>query len=1820
MDTKPQAFRDFLKNCFDIGNYSADDVIAFVLPVFEEVLSFHEAGLVAPFETPGSLFITNNQLDIEEKLAHAPQNALAKISAVSEKTDTESFTISGSIKLNVDLDTGQQEHEDLAIQTDTGKPIDQPVYVAGYNCYEIIAGHHDALTDIFCLGLILGSMSFGLDLYDPEELKLFVRYRSNPAAYNDRVHPALSKLITEMTELKRERRISDLYDIITRLRNYRNHIPDKQAELENLPGWVNKELTGKSQYILNKLRNRLFDTSRRNRLLYYKPNMRFVNLTVSSVPIVLHYQSIRPETLFTWNNEIASKVTGMKDILLNKYLRFEDHLYLSASLDKIRVEAQRDVQEYGFSQLKMVASFLNWHNLKEDKNERIQSPLLLFPVTLKKNKKLKEDHYVVTVMDNVAEVNPVLANYLSELYGIRLPDFVDLDEMSMNQFYETIRQQIESAGQGIRLNYINKPMIRLVHSVAKQAVSNYKKRLNRSGGQFDSYRNIHYSYQPNHYKPLGLEIFRQRVEPRSSLPEFLVNENMDISSHRLTGTEGTKERQLFELTGSEENPYSWDFDVCNMVLGNFNYKKMSLVRDYNYVIDHKVEHAVFEKLFSALPKQQSESVFNLNDPADWYHVIAADPTQTKAILQGRTGESYIIQGPPGTGKSQTITNLVADFTARGKSVLFVCEKRAALDVVYHRLKQQQLDELCCYIHDSRQDKRAFIKNLKDTYSDFIRNTISLNEISLKRNIQLQHLQEQISLLEQFHSANKNIATEAGLPVITLIGRLVEIKKNILPLSSVERERIPQYQEWLRFGHIIKELSAALEETGAEPAFADHPFSKLNDKLFVAERPYELLETLTKDIHISLEKLSAFLSEKNIASNHAEKIGQVKNLIQDAVLLQPLAETDNLSLVDSKSEKGRQFNNELRSLAQLEKNLEQAKNTNINWRQKFSEQDADAALAIAVEKEHSFFRFFSSSWRKLKRQLDECYAFNQHQVKPAYSKILKQLREEFSLSDSVASEKLRLQQVYKTDNIDLTYVSVEMLRSKQGDEEIDYLLQREDANSLVVQLSRFNNNLYELEKKLQQFFNSYTEKTVVQLSDELESISASVEGLKELLPALRLFATLPTALKEMLSTIALSPAEAEATMADKSLQTFFAGNKNFANADMALLEKTVSELGTGYKKLLKLNAALIRAKQRKKFLDNVELSNMAISQLDAEQRQFKKNYNEGRKILENEFSKSMRYKSIRELTAKESGLVLKDLKPIWLMSPLSVSDSLPVDTSFFDIIIFDEASQITLEEGIPALYRAPQTVIVGDDKQMPPSNFFTAKGDDPDDVDNNDENDEILSSDTDSLLVQGSKKLDSVMLGWHYRSRYETLISYSNHAFYDGGLLTIPDKKIHDTPKPLIESFSAQDAAQNTDAIFDRSMSFHFHPAGIYEKRSNLDEANYIAEMIREMLKRDTRESIGIVAFSQEQQHTIEDALTRLANEDKHFEQQLEENYNRTEEGQYIGLFVKNLENVQGDERDIIIISVCYGFDAKKKMIMNFGPINKKGGEKRLNVIFSRAKKHMAVVSSIKHFNITNEYNEGASYFKRFLQYAELVSNGNMQMARVVLDGLMLKKENTRPATPLPATLNSISEQLVKNGYHVTANVGQSGFKCSLAVKLDPADDNYTLSILLDDEQFYSADNIVEQYYQRPEILKSFGWKMIFISSKDWLLQPQVVMSQIVKKLTEKIIEETEQEEANVSLPGNNPVSTVEDGGKLFIQEGAGISSGLYNDLHFRRLTYTDEASNKFWEVATDGHKLIIRYGKTGTKGQVQVKTFADFAAADKEKERLIKEKTNKGYR
>src|SRR5437899_552719 len=264
---------------------------------------------------------------------------------------------------------------------------------------------------------------------------------------------------------------------------------------------------------------------------------------------------------------------------------------------------------------------------------------------------------------------------------------------------------------------------------------------------------------------------------------------------------------------------------------------------------------------------------------------------------------------------------------------------------------------------------------------------------------------------------------------------------------------------------------------------------------------------------------------------------------------------------------------------------------------------------------------------------------------------------------------------------------------------------------------------------------------------------------------------------------------------------------------------------------------------------------------------------------------------------------------------------------------------------------------------------------------------------------------------------------------------------------------------------------------------------------------------------------MENALSELAGEDADVSGRLEAEHARDENDVFCGLFVKNLENVQGDERDIIIMSVCYGRDPGGRMLMNFGPINQRGGEKRLNVIFSRAKNHMVIVSSIRYGDITNDYNDGANSLKNFLQYAEAVSKGDAESARRVLENLNpLSRKALAPLTRDDAVIAGLAQALRSRGYLVDLNVGQSKFRCDLAVR-SKSDNLYQLGILVDTDGHYSNPNLLDRYLMQPGILRAFGWRFALVLTKDWYHNPDDVLQRLEKLLHGiAIVDDSEPEE------------------------------------------------------------------------------------------------------
>jgi hypothetical protein len=396
-------------------------------------------------------------------------------------------------------------------------------------------------------------------------------------------------------------------------------------------------------------------------------------------------------------------------------------------------------------------------------------------------------------------------------------------------------------------------------------------------------------------------------------------------------------------------------------------------------------------------------------------------------------------------------------------------------------------------------------------------------------------------------------------------------------------------------------------------------------------------------------------------------------------------------------------------------------------------------------------------------------------------------------------------------------------------------------------------------------------------------------------------------------------------------------------------------------------------------------------------------------------------------------------------------------------------------------------------QLPPTNFFSARRPDDDEQLQIEEDGELVEYDleSNSFLNHAARNLPSRMLGWHYRSRSESLISFSNWAFYGGRLLTVPEEQLTPAGRAELTASTADAAATNAVELLNRPVSFHFLRHGVYQKRRNRAEAEYIAELVRALLFTESRPTIGVIAFSEAQQEEIETALQRMAETDDNFRERLEAEFEREEDNQFAGLLVKNLENIQGDERDVVIMSVCYAADASGRMRMNFGPINQSGGEKRLNVAFSRAKHHMALVSSIRSSAITNDYNDGANCLKNYLQYAQSSSVGDTAAAIRILQSMSLSRlEEGQRRAAHNAVVEQLAAALRSDGYLVDRAVGQSRFRCDLTIRRE-GDSVYRLGILVDTADYYRQSDLIERDVMKPELLRAFGWRVAVVLSKDW---------------------------------------------------------------------------------------------------------------------------------
>ena len=408
-----------------------------------------------------------------------------------------------------------------------------------------------------------------------------------------------------------------------------------------------------------------------------------------------------------------------------------------------------------------------------------------------------------------------------------------------------------------------------------------------------------------------------------------------------------------------------------------------------------------------------------------------------------------------------------------------------------------------------------------------------------------------------------------------------------------------------------------------------------------------------------------------------------------------------------------------------------------------------------------------------------------------------------------------------------------------------------------------------------------------------------------------------------------------------------------------------------------------------------------------------------------------------------------------MSPLSVAQYLPLNKVKYDLVIFDEASQILVWDAIGTIARGKQLIVVGDPKQLPPTNFFKRTDDD------DEENDEDEILDTESILNEcRAAHIQEIHLKWHYRSRHESLIAFSNHHYYENSLYTFPS------------------ARQNVEGL---GVKFRYVPDGCFDSgksRTNKVEAEQLVNAVVERLRDPdfTNKSLGIVTFNEAQQQLIDDLL-----EEKRQEFPEIEPFFDSERSEPV--FVKNLENVQGDERDVMYFSIGYGRTADGRISMNFGPLNKDGGERRLNVAVTRAKEENLVFSSMKSgdIDLSRTQKTGPEHLKYFLEYAE---NGG-------------KTVQTK-ATSVPAndTFDSCFEEdvaafLREHGYTVHTQVGCSKYRIDLAIAAPDKPGEFIVGIECDGATYHSSATARDRDLLRQTILEGLGWKILRVWSTDW---------------------------------------------------------------------------------------------------------------------------------
>ncbi len=1030
-----------------------------------------------------------------------------------------------------------------------------------------------------------------------------------------------------------------------------------------------------------------------------------------------------------------------------------------------------------------------------------------------------------------------------------------------------------------------------------------------------------------------------------------------------------------------------------------------------------------------------------------HNVVDADSTQIEAILMAKSGRSFVLQGPPGTGKSQTITNIIAELLAQGKRVLFVSEKQAALNVVYEKLRRVQLGEFCLQLHSHKANKKEFIKELAAALN------APRTELNDKAARELQAKSQALARLDDY--ARELHANRAAL------GRsLFELYGEFGALAEVAD---------VAFGGDLTRVGGAAGANGAGGGAAGANGAgggaagainsnlggrgALNSNLDAATTA--TTATTTGAAGATGANSATAANSANSANSTpaaAEFLRHVCELLSQCADFTASIGYNyrqntwfGLALQDLSFQKKSQLKDDLRAVLDFAKMACEFEGVAQN---ELGAMPANAAQ-IRIWRELAEFcalvrpSLFALDAREISRALRQDFGgFFSRLFSSKYRKIIADL----SAGVKGADGKLGYDEAVKLA-AKLAYFATNFAAF---DAFAAHFAPKFEFDDFVVKTREFFAAFAASEGALVRVAECFDAGAFDVLAAGFSTLAARCENALENFDQLAQycqFRAVLTALREagvaefLDAAIAANVPPEQFSSAFKKafahqwIDKIINETPTLAAFNRISQDKTVAQFAQKDKLHFEINKAKIRAK-----LFSLRPNTQFISKGSPEA------------VLLREAEKKRNQKPVRELFSALGGLIFA-LKPCVLMSPLSVSTFLPDDNGLFDAVIFDEASQIFPQDALNSLYRARQCIVVGDSKQMPPSNFFGASVND--DEQGDDDSGDV--ADFESVLDLSCGSFAQLRLKWHYRSRYEQLIAFSNKNFYDNSLVTFPS--------PAVDKRGVGVDFVFAGGTFDRT------------SKTNLAEAQRIVELVFEHIATHPERTLGVVAFSQAQQNLIEKLIDNRRESSPRTEHFFAEGAGEDAET----FFVKNLETVQGDERDTIIFSVAYGFDESGKFLHNFGPLNREGGERRLNVAVTRAKSNVILVASIRHTDIDLSRTDsvGARLLREYIDFAQ---NGDIALRRSLnVSGF---------ESPGSAFEVEVAEFLRARGFAVDLQVGCAGFRIDLAVKRAAGSD-YVLAVECDGASYHSGKNARDRDRLRQEILERMGWRFYRVWSTEW---------------------------------------------------------------------------------------------------------------------------------